>query len=600
MYKGGELMSTKGKKQSPKNSVATLTPEEIANNHVVIPTKKSYFLVYGIFALSVLVVILGSLFRNKITPDYPLVFKDANNKLMFITKSSDGKSDITKIEEANIVYANADIRYLLYTNKDKLYLLDTTQAGEGTLLSDNVKSYGFSYDDKAIYYIENNDELHVYLRKNGSDYLIDNNVNKAEDVVGSFVIYNKGENLTVKNFNEGTTDVIAKRYSEIILSKDAKYMLYSILDAEDTYSYYVYNFLTLDNERVLSDVYKLLDMNSTFTKFIYTAKNKDAVNIYNYLSDSSLEQDRLFTKYTEEDVNSGKITRDEYNENLSLASKVEERNKMRDYAKNYKINGYDLYYQNKATTTILAKGINQVFYNDIEDLRVSYSKDSWSEKIDIANYETLEELKKAIKDNKENSLYFQVGTGASSKVSDSVNEDILVYYAKDGIYYVSREDGINKLYYSKVVNKRASLASVVDENLKELKLQENYSLGLVYLTDENNNSSLKYIDGGKYKVINENVEYYKIAEDKESIYYIKDYENHCGNLMIFNGIRNSKVVDNVSSFMYINEELMYVTMNYNEETKTSDLYRLNGTKTTLIYKDILEWYNPPIRETKEK
>lgn len=593
-------MSTKEKKQSPKNSVATLTPEEIANNHVVIPTKKSYFLVYGIFALSVLVVILGSLFRNKITPDYPLVFKDANNKLMFITKSSDGKSDITKIEEANIVYANADIRYLLYTNKDKLYLLDTTQAGEGTLLSDNVKSYGFSYDDKAIYYIENNDELHVYLRKNGSDYLIDNNVNKAEDVVGSFVIYNKGENLTVKNFNEGTTDVIAKRYSEIILSKDAKYMLYSILDAEDTYSYYVYNFLTLDNERVLSDVYKLLDMNSTFTKFIYTAKNKDAVNIYNYLSDSSLEQDRLFTKYTEEDVNSGKITRDEYNENLSLASKVEERNKMRDYAKNYKINGYDLYYQNKATTTILAKGINQVFYNDIEDLRVSYSKDSWSEKIDIANYETLEELKKAIKDTKENSLYFQVGTGASSKVSDSVNEDILVYYAKDGIYYVSREDGVNKLYYSKVVNKRASLASVVDENLKELKLQENYSLGLVYLTDENNNSSLKYIDGGKYKVINENVEYYKIAEDKESIYYIKDYENHCGNLMIFNGIRNSKVVDNVSSFMYINEELMYVTMNYNEETKTSDLYRLNGTKTTLIYKDILEWYNPPIRETKEK
>ena len=159
-----------------------LTAEEIANNHIV-QNNKSYFIVFGILFLSICLLVVGSLFRNNITPDYPLVFIDANNKLMVITKTGSSKNDITNIEDANIVYANEDIRYILYTNNTSLYLLDTTSGGEGTLLSKNAKDYGFSSDDEAIYYIEEDNSLYVYIRKNKTSYLIDNKGKKTIDCI---------------------------------------------------------------------------------------------------------------------------------------------------------------------------------------------------------------------------------------------------------------------------------------------------------------------------------------------------------------------------------------------------------------------------------
>ena len=95
------------KKKEIKN--LALTEEEIATNHIV-KSNKTYLIVFGIFFLTIILLLVGSLFRTNITPDYPLVFRDANNKLMVITKSGSGKKDITTITDANIVYANKDIR----------------------------------------------------------------------------------------------------------------------------------------------------------------------------------------------------------------------------------------------------------------------------------------------------------------------------------------------------------------------------------------------------------------------------------------------------------------------------------------------------------
>ena len=117
-------------------------------------------------------------------------------------------------------------------------------------------------------------------------------------------------------------------------------------------------------------------------------------------------------------------------------------------------------------------------------------------------------------------------------------------------------------------------------------------LGVVYLTSDNN--SLKYVSKGRSRLINQDVyrEFIEVSETEDAIYYLRNYANHSGTLMLFNGIRNSKLSDNVSSFIYINDELMYATKDYDEETKTSDLYRLNGSKFTFIYKGILEWFSP--------
>ena len=78
-----------------KEKNLTITLEEIENNHIVKSTK-SYLIVFSTLFLSILLLLIGSLFRNNITPDYPIVFKGADNRLMVITRNND-VNDITNI-----------------------------------------------------------------------------------------------------------------------------------------------------------------------------------------------------------------------------------------------------------------------------------------------------------------------------------------------------------------------------------------------------------------------------------------------------------------------------------------------------------------------
>ena len=159
-----------------KEKKLTITEEEIKNNHIVKSTK-SYLIVFSTMFLAIFLLLIGSLFRTNVTPDYPIVFKGANNRLMVITRNND-VNDITNIDETDIVYANSDVRYILYTDKNTLYLLDTTSTENKKMLTNKASSYGFSSDDKYVYYIENNKDLYLYNRKNASSYLVDSNVTK--------------------------------------------------------------------------------------------------------------------------------------------------------------------------------------------------------------------------------------------------------------------------------------------------------------------------------------------------------------------------------------------------------------------------------------
>ena len=203
-----------------KEKNLTITQEEIESNHIVKSTK-SYLIVFSILFLSILLLLVGSLFRTNITPDYPIVFKGSDNRLMVITRNND-VNDITNIEETDIVYANSDVRYILYTDKNTLYLLDTTSTNNKKILTNNANSYGFSSDDKYVYYIENNKDLHLYNRKTASDTLIDTDVTKFLDISLNYAIYEKDNCLIVKDIETGSSDIAAKSYEEIILSKDGK------------------------------------------------------------------------------------------------------------------------------------------------------------------------------------------------------------------------------------------------------------------------------------------------------------------------------------------------------------------------------------------
>ena len=572
-----------------KEKNLTITQEEIENNHIVKSTK-SYLIVFSILFLSILLLLVGSLFRTNITPDYPIVFRGADNRLMVITRNND-VNDITNIEETDIVYANSDVRYILYTDKNTLYLLDTTSTSNKKNLTNNASSYGFSSDDKYVYYIENNKDLRLYNRKTGSSTLVDTDVTKFLDVSLNYAIYEKDNCLIVKDIETGALDVAAKSYEEIILSKDGKKMLYSNLNTDESLNYYLYNFADSSNERILTNIEELLSYNPNFTKFIYTTKTTDTINIYSNIKDSKASSDKKFVALDKDSV-----TKEEYEANQKLQEEINLRNEMRDYAKNYTVSAYDVYYQNNQTKTLLASSVNKVYLDDIADRKLIYTKMNWNSNFDLANYTSLEEFKKDIESNKENGLYYKVIDTEASLVKENVNENIVVeLLSGDGIYF--SED--NNLYYSKVTNKKAGTYKLVDENLVNSIKDMTSDIGLVYLVKENDTNTLKYISSGKSSVISTNVypEYITISETENGIYYLKDYENNQGKLMLYNGIINSKIADDVNSFIYINDDLMYATKNFDEKSSTCDLYRLNGSKLTLVYKGVSKWYNPIAKES---
>lgn len=572
-----------------KEKNLTITQEEIESNHIVKSTK-SYLIVFSILFLSILLLLVGSLFRTNITPDYPIVFKGADNRLMVITRNND-VNDITNIEETDIVYANSDVRYILYTDKNTLYLLDTTSTNNKKILTNNANSYGFSSDDKYVYYIENNKDLHLYNRKTASDTLIDTDVTKFLDISLNYAIYEKDNCLIVKDIETGSSDIAAKSYEEIILSKDGKKMLYSNLNTDESLNYYLYNFVDSSNERILTDIEELLSYNVNFTKFIYTTKTTDTINIYNNIKDSKASSDKKFVALDKDSV-----TKEEYEANQKLEAEINLRNEMRDYAKNYTVSAYDVYYQNNQTKTLLASSVNKVYINDITDRKLIYTKMNWNSNFDLASYTSLEEFKKDIETNKGNGLYYKVIDTEASLVKENVNETLVVeLLSGDGIYF--SED--NNLYYSKVTNKKAGVYKLVAENLINPIKDMTSDVGLIYLVKENDTNTLKYISGGKSSIISTNVypEYITISETENAIYYLKDYENNQGKLMLYNGIINSKIADGVNSFIYINDDLMYATKNFDEKSSTCDLYRLNGSKLTLVYKGVSKWYNPIAKES---
>lgn len=571
-----------------KEKNLTITEEEIQNNHIVKSTK-SYLIVFSIMFLSIFLLLIGSLFRTNVTPDYPIVFKGADNRLMVITRNND-VNDITNIDETDIVYANSDIRYILYTDKSSLYLLDTTSTENKKILTNKASSYGFSSDDKYVYYIETNNDLYIYNRKTTSSYLVDSNVTKLLDVSLDYVIYEKDNSLLVKNIATQTIDTVAKSYEDIILSKDGKKMLYSNLNQDESLSYYLYNFSDFSNDRILSNIEELLSYNSTFTKFIYTTKTIDTINIYNNIKDSKANSDKKFVALDKENA-----TKEELEANQKLQKEVNLRNEMRDYAKNYTVKAYDVYYQNNQTKTLLASSINKVYVYDINDRKIIYTKMNWNSNFDLSNYTSLEDFKKDIETNKENGLYYKMHDIEASLIKENVNDTLVVeQLGSDEIYF--SED--NNLYYSKVTNRKANTYKEVATNLAKPIKDMTSDMGLIYLVKEDETYTLKYISNGKSGVINTNVypEFITISETKNSIYYLKDYENNQGKLIIYNGIINSKIADDVNSFIYINDDLMYATKNFDEKSSTCDLYRLNGSKLNLVYKGVSKWYNPIAKE----
>ncbi|MBR1416796.1 MAG: hypothetical protein IJ572_03150 [Bacilli bacterium] len=577
------------------------------NNNYNAHKVRSYTIVFGLLILSFSLVFGGLLFRSKLNPDYPLVFTDANNRLMFITKSNNSKNDIASITNANIVYANMDTRYLLYTNNNSLYLLDTTVGGVGKKISNNVVSYGFSLDDKYVYYLDNNSNFFIYNRMKEEIMSIASKVNKIELIRDNNMIYNQEGNLVYQRLDE-TPVLVSNDYISVELNKENKLILYSVKN-ESLKDYYVYDIATNNSTKVIEGVTKLYSNNDSYTKFLYTIPASNNKNISNVLKDEYLTSDSSFVSYSYEDYTSKRVSKAVYEENQKLQKDIEFRDQLRAYLKEYGKFGSDLYYKNNNADSLVASNMNELYYYDIKNQIYSYTSYSFENNaLDINNYKVQDDVEtfyNDIENEKLNSMYFKFGSNSSMAYKNITTNAKVKLRGNSEYYLLVESDNHYNMYYSKINNKSIKMVGEIDTHLLSSNLKTDYQEGYLYINYSNNKYYLNLVSEGRIRVLVEDVNpnHYVVSESKDSIYYLKNTGDYVNDLNIYNGIRTSTIASDIYSFMYINNDLIYVTKNFDSITKTSDLYRLDGNHLTLIYKDIADWYSPlkdDIEEPKEE
>ena len=556
---------------------------------------RSYLIVFGILTLSFVLVFRGFIFISKTHPDYPLVFTDANNRLMFITKSNNNKNDIASISNASIVYANSNTRYLLYTNNNALFLLDTTVGGTGTKISNNVLSYGFSVDDKYVYYIDNNNDFFVYGRNDNKKIKMADKVNKVELVKDNHLIYNQSGKLIYQELNSNPV-VVSDNYLTVELNKDSKLILYSVIN-EDLKDYYIYDITNNERKIVLDGITKLYTKDNNFTKFIYTTPSNTVKDVSNALRDEYYYTDKNYHSYEYTDFTSGRVNKAQYEANQFLGKQIDFRNELRNYVKNYGKLGNDLYYKNNDTISLVAANINKLYYYDLKNQVYSYTTYAFENNvIDISNYKD-DDIEKFYSDfdaARLNSMYYKSGNASPTMTYKNVTGTAKVDIRNNDYYLFVENNELFNLYHSKITNRSAKLVGEIDHNLLLSRFVDDYSDGCLYFTKKDDKYILNVVNEGKNKVLAEDVnpKYLAVSEGKDSIYYLKVTGDNICDLNLYNGIRTSKLADNVYSFMYINNDLIYVTKDYKTLSNTSDLYRLDGNHLTFIYKDIADWYSP--------
>ncbi len=561
---------------------------------------KSYVIVFGLFILSFLLVFGGLVFRSKIHPDFPLVFTNAENKLMFITKSNSMKNDIATLEDAKIEYANNDTRYLLYLNKNTLFLLDTTGVGPGEKIADNVVTFGFSKDDRHIYYIDNKNTLYLYARNEKNLIKVASNVNKIEVITGNHLIYNQAGKLIYQKI-ENDPKVISNVYNSVEINHDNKYILYSVKN-DELMDYFVYDISKDSTKKVLENIVKLYDKDNNYTKFIYTINSENEKDVSNVLKDDYKVSDKNYKSYDYEDYTSGRVNKITYEANQKEGKNVEFRNQLREYVQNYGKLGYDLYFKNNDNLSLVAANINKLYYYDLRNQIYSYTTYSFENNaLNIKDYKNVETFYDDFEKLRLNSMYLKYGNSNPSLAYKNITTNAKVFLRNNNEYYLLLEDqNYYNLYYSRISNKSIRLVNEVDTKLINNQLNDNYVDGYIYSNYINDRYYLNSISDGKVRTIAEdvNADYVEVSESKDSIYYLKRTGDNTNDLNLYNGIRTSTVANDIYSFLYINNDLIFVTKNYDENTKTSDLYQLyynfinNKLEMKFVCEDIVDWYSP--------
>lgn len=537
----------------------------------------------------VLVFVMAFGGRDKVL-NYPLLFINDDEELMIINYGDKDPSKIANVDEdedyVKMAYANNTERYILYIKDDNLYYYDAAKKDDSLKIASDVVSYGFTENDKLIYYINDEDELYISDKKDKTK--LDSDVENVVYALGDKILYVKDDSLYIRGYSEKKNDKekIVNDYVGALVSDDSKKVL--IATNEELYLYTIKS-----NEKVkITGEYKsVVAYDDNFDKIIYAENNEESTDLSKLLIDNKKQDDEDFKEITFSDYLNDKATYEEYSENQELKDEIDVRNEIREYVQDVDLGTSTLKIFSNGESKDYLKDVGSVVYTDLDEESILYFKgEISSKKLNIEDYDYLydfvDDFEKLIDSG---SLYLYNG-----KEDILITDEELVKDARiDGkyVYYLAEDDDEYELFYVTIKGDKVDESGSLDTGIYYSSLKDGLKDGYLYFADMNDDgdaADLKVVKNGEIETIASDVlpENLQTNLNKTKLYYMTEYSDQEGTLNVYNGSKSKKLIDEVAMFVHINDNYMYLFKNYSDKNDTMDLYSFNGSKDTLVAENI--------------
>lgn len=462
--------------------------------------KGLHIMIVGVvIVVLLLLVVIGKSSGSDV--DYPVVYNNSDGDLYLMTTKVKKEEKAVKLSSgdsvSDVLYANTNNRYVLFSKNESLYIYDSKSKDETTKLVSDTDGYAFSTDDSYVIATDTDDNLYSYNFK-GDKEKLDSDVESILDYTDSKILYSKDGSLYVRSLKASKDDKekVVEGYESASFSEDGKYIIY-INEDEELYRYKVSNGKA---DKIASDVTSYYCGTGSCAKMYYVVSDGDKVLYYYNGKEGNKLTDELET------------VKDIDVDNQEVVYTVLDGDE------------YTLYYQKgtKEAVTIEddLEGIKSVrifkgkeIYYITSDAEVKYAKISGAK---VGEVSTLAE-------DVDSSLYlYSKGYAVVADVDEDSNSGDL-YLLKGG-----KAKKIDSDVY-------ASNITVSNDGTDVYYLKDYKSTGDLYVTT-----------GGKGKKIDSDVHSYEYVKDK-LIYYIKDYSTSKsrGDLYRYTG-KSVKIAEDVT------------------------------------------------------
>lgn len=564
--------------------------------------KFKFIIILTIAILIVLIAIIFIISRIFKTNDYPLVFVENDQLVMWNSKTKEKKvivDDYLTEKNGNLsfVYANNTTNLFAFVYETNLFLYNVEDEIQEKIASNVPSSYAdiyFTDDDGYLIYSDENDSIYSYNIKSKIKNKI-NSLNEEEDysyisaVVDNKVIFTVTNSESERTLYVATVgkeikkEKIASNMDDFVINEEKTKIFYSSEIDDNNSSAYIYEVKSNKNNKIISSFYSLISYDDDFDNMIFTKKTTDELNFFidDQLNNDPITQVEITRVCSFSDYYDNLCSRDDWLYDREFTYKEETSKKpvndaIREYVKDLEL--LDVYKYSKGEEEKIVSNVLDVYGNNIDSFGVSYKslKDDFNVKISELN--SVSDLENKISENTEIKYYTNGNTNTVDIGENNITSFVL---SKDYGYVTNDKD---ELYLINIKENKTNL-ELLDTGVSPGMVINN-AYFYTFKSDEEF-YTLKSAIGLNVKEVASDV--YNI-ENKEDILYIYNdcdlnnkscsYSKYDGNL--------KQILTDVNYVKEISKNKYYILRNFSKNKNTYDIYRFEDGELTQIAFDVDE------------